>query len=121
MFCCFPLVFAVALEVRDLWHFLLGIQLNVLIIMYVMARTAVVSVLAHDCLMKLRFLCSCILEKQKWSKQQYPLQPMGFVANYCLRLGLQALLVVLSRREALTPIGAVEVLGAFDLAGGPHV
>ena len=24
-------------------------------------------------------------------------------------------------REALTPIGAVEVLGAFNLAAGPHV
>ena len=24
-------------------------------------------------------------------------------------------------RRALTPIGAVEVLGAFDLAAGPHV
>jgi hypothetical protein len=46
---------------------------------------------------------------------------MGFVSNNCLRLGLQALLVFLSRREALTPIGAVVVLGAFDLAAGPHV
>ena len=38
---------------------------------------------------------------------------MGFVSNNCLRLDLQALLVFLSRREALTPIGAVEVLGYF--------
>ena len=38
-----------------------------------------------------------------------------------VRLGLQALVVFLSRREALTPTGAVEVLGAFDLAAGPHV
>ena len=30
-------------------------------------------------------------------------------------------LAFLSRREALTPIGAVEVLGDFDLAAGPHV
>ena len=29
--------------------------------------------------------------------------------------------VFLKRREALTPTGAVEVLGAFDLAAGPHV
>ena len=48
-------------------------------------------------------------------------QPMGFVTNYCLHPGLQALLAFLSRREALTPIGAVEVLGDFDLAAGPHV
>ena len=48
-------------------------------------------------------------------------QPMGFVTNYCLHLGLQALLAFLSRREALTPIGAVEVLGDFDLTAGPHV
>ena len=41
--------------------------------------------------------------------------------NYCLHPGLQALLAFLSRREALTPIGAVEVLGDFDLAAGPHV
>ena len=34
---------------------------------------------------------------------------MGFVSNNCLRLGLQALLVFLSRREALTLIAAVEV------------
>ena len=34
---------------------------------------------------------------------------------------LQALLAFSSRREALTPIGAVEVLGDFDLAAGPHV
>ena len=27
----------------------------------------------------------------------------------------------LSRSEVLTPIGAVEVLVAFDLAAGPHV
>ena len=47
-------------------------------------------------------------------------QPMGFVTNYCLHPGLQALLG-LSRREALTPIGAAEVLGDFDLAAGPHV
>ena len=40
---------------------------------------------------------------------------------HCLRLGLQALLVLLSRREGLTPIGAVEGLGAFDLADEPHV
>ena len=33
----------------------------------------------------------------------------------------EALLVFLKRREALSPIGAVEVLGAFDLAAGPHV
>ena len=46
---------------------------------------------------------------------------MGFVINYCLHLGLQALLAFLSRREALTPIGAVEVLGDFDLTAGPHV
>ena len=46
---------------------------------------------------------------------------MGFVSNNCLRLGLQALLVFLSRREALTPIRTVVVLGAFDLAAGPHV
>ena len=48
-------------------------------------------------------------------------QPMGFVTNYCLHPGLQALLAFLSRREALTPIGAAEVLGDFDLAAGPHV
>ena len=30
-------------------------------------------------------------------------------------------LAFLSRREALTPIGALEVLAAFDLAAGPHV
>ena len=48
-------------------------------------------------------------------------QPMGFVTNYCLHPGLQALLAFLSRREALTPLGAVEVLGDFDLAAGPHV
>ena len=48
-------------------------------------------------------------------------QPMGFVTNYCLHPGLQALLAFSSRREALTPIGAVEVLGDFDLAAGPHV
>ena len=43
-------------------------------------------------------------------------QPMGFVTNYCLHPGLQALQIAfLSRREALTPIGAVEVLGDFDL------
>ena len=48
-------------------------------------------------------------------------QPMGFVTNYCLHPGLQALLAFLSGREALTPIGAVEVLGDFDLAAGPHV
>ena len=48
-------------------------------------------------------------------------QPMGFVTNYCLHPGLQALLAFLSRREALTPIGTVEVLGDFDLAAGPHV
>ena len=47
---------------------------------------------------------------------------MGLVTNYCLHPGLQALLAFLSRREALTPIGAVErVLGDFDLAAGPHV
>ena len=46
---------------------------------------------------------------------------MNFVFNNCLRLGLQALLVFLSRREALTPIVAVVVLGAFDLAAGSHV
>jgi len=46
---------------------------------------------------------------------------MGFVTNYCLHPGLQALLAFLSRREALTPIGAVEVLGDFDLTAGPHV
>ena len=46
---------------------------------------------------------------------------MGFVTNYCLHPGLQALLAFLSRREALTPIGAVEVLGDFELAAGPHV
>ena len=46
---------------------------------------------------------------------------MGFVTNYCLHPGLQALLAFSSRREALTPIGAVEVLGDFDLAAGPHV
>ena len=46
---------------------------------------------------------------------------MGFVTNYCLRLVLQALLAFLSRRESLIPIGAVEVLGAFDLAAGPDV
>ena len=40
---------------------------------------------------------------------------MGFVTNYCLHPGLQALLAFSSRREALTPIGAVEVLGDFDL------
>ena len=50
----------------------------------------------------------------------HEVEPMGFLTNYCLRLGLQALLVYLSRREALTPIGAVEVLGAFDLAAGRH-
>ena len=48
-------------------------------------------------------------------------QPMRFVTNYCLHLGLQALLASLSRREALTPIGAVDVLGDFDLTAGPHV
>ena len=48
-------------------------------------------------------------------------QPMGFVSNYCLHPGLQALLAFLSRREAFTPIGAVEVLGDFGLAAGPHV
>ena len=49
-------------------------------------------------------------------------QPMGFVTNYCLHPSLQALvLAFLSRREALTPIGAVEVLGDFDLAAEPHV
>ena len=48
-------------------------------------------------------------------------QPMGFVTNYCLHPGLQALLAFSSKREALTPIGAVEVLGDFDLAAGPHV
>ena len=48
-------------------------------------------------------------------------QPMGFVTNYCLHPGLQALFAFLSRREALTPIGAAEVLGDFDLAAGPHV
>ena len=47
---------------------------------------------------------------------------MGFVTNYCLHPGLQALLAFLSRREALSPIGAVpEVLGELDLAAGPHV
>ena len=46
---------------------------------------------------------------------------MGFVTNYCLHLNLQALLVFLSRREALTPTGAVEVLGVFELGAGPHV
>ena len=51
----------------------------------------------------------------------HEVQPMGFVTNYCLHPGLQALLAFLSRREALTPIGAVEVLGDFDLAAGPHV
>ena len=45
---------------------------------------------------------------------------MRFVTNYCLHPGLQALLAFLTRREALTPIGAVEVLGDFDLAAGPH-
>ena len=30
-------------------------------------------------------------------------QPMGFVTNYCLHPGLQALLAFLSRREALIP------------------
>ena len=45
---------------------------------------------------------------------------MGFVTNYCLHPGLQALLAFLSRREALTPIGAAEVLGDFDLDAGPH-
>ena len=34
---------------------------------------------------------------------------------------LSALLVFLSRREARIPIGAVEVLGDFDLASGRHV
>ena len=53
----------------------------------------------------------------KWRE----VQPMGLVTTYCLHLGLQALLVFLSRREALSPIGAVEVLGAFHLAAGPHV
>ena len=38
-------------------------------------------------------------------------QPMGFVTNYCLHPGLQALLAFSSRREA----------GDFDLAAGPHV
>ena len=46
---------------------------------------------------------------------------MGFVTDYCLRLGLQALLVFLSGREALNPVGAVELLGAIDLAAVPHV
>ena len=46
---------------------------------------------------------------------------MGFVTNYCLHPGLQVLLAFLSRREALTPIGAVETLGDFDLAAGPLV
>ena len=46
---------------------------------------------------------------------------MGFVTNCCLHLGLQALLAFLSRREAFTPMGAVEVLGDFDLTAGPHV
>ena len=44
-----------------------------------------------------------------------------YLTNYCLHPGLQALLAFSSRREALTPIGAVEVLGDFDLAAGPHV
>ena len=48
-------------------------------------------------------------------------EPMGFVTNYCLHPGLQALLVFGSRREAHTFIGAVEVLGGFDLAAGHHV
>ena len=48
-------------------------------------------------------------------------QPMGFVTNYCLHMGLQDLLVFLSRGEALTPIGAVEVLDGFDPTAGPHV
>ena len=52
---------------------------------------------------------------------QAEVQPMGFVTNYCLHPGLQALLAFLSTREALTPIGTVEVLGDFDLAAGPHV
>ena len=32
-------------------------------------------------------------------------QPMGFVTNYCLHPGLQALLAFLSRRRLLPPLG----------------
>ena len=41
----------------------------------------------------------------------------------CLSLGLHALSCFLSRREALTPVlgRPKEVMGAFDLAAGPHV
>ena len=39
----------------------------------------------------------------------------------CIDSSLCKATCILSRREALTPIGAVEVLGAFDLAAGSHV
>ena len=41
-------------------------------------------------------------------------------SSNCKDIKLQHLLF-LRRREALTPIGPVEVLTAFDLAAGPHV
>ena len=44
---------------------------------------------------------------------------MGFVTNYSAP-GFTSPTCFLSRREALNPIGAVEVLGASDLAAGPH-
>ena len=46
-------------------------------------------------------------------------QPVGFFTIACA--GVYKPSLFLSRIEARTPIGAVEVLGAFDLAGGPQV
>ena len=48
-------------------------------------------------------------------------QPMGVcsVTIACAWANMPSL--YLSRRKASTLIGAVEVLGAFDLAAGPHV
>ena len=51
----------------------------------------------------------------------YEVQPKGVCYQQLLALGLTSPTCFLSRGEALTPIGAVEVLGAFDLAPGPHV
>ena len=45
---------------------------------------------------------------------------MGSVTNNAYHLSLQALLTSQQGGKALKPIGAVEVLGGFVLAAGPH-
>ena len=54
-------------------------------------------------------------------KSDISLHQWGLLPTIACTRAYQALLAFLSRREALTPIGAVEVLGDFDLAAGPHV